>query len=153
MRTLVLLVLMSAIANSAEICRIELKDIGFFGGQDIVLRRTGEVLTRKVTRQPPGKHAPSEIDIRFKLDENKRKDFISDVGSVIKYKEKKRDGIPDEMHTTILIYYDDGSMSIRSKWATDKDEIFDHCYNALLDLLKVNGVVEYSGDERYWVEF
>jgi hypothetical protein len=137
-----LIILMST-AHAADPVKIELRNIhGLYGGQDLVLYRNGEMITRIVQPEKDG-----FIETRYSH-KVKFEKIVGDLNlkQLSKYVEKVRAGIPDEVRPTIIIQLDDGKSLSYSKWEEDQSVFFDPTYRALLDLVNArNGNLEYEG--------
>jgi hypothetical protein len=130
-------------ALAARYSKVELKDIqGLFGGQELVLKSGGDVVTRIVK------------PIKKKLFEKRysgRVNFADivrdlDLPQLELYKETIRDGMPDESRPTIRVSMTNGSVREYSKWDEESDEHFDRIYRKLLKIVRTkNGRLVYSG--------
>jgi len=138
------LLIFSGTAFAASCSKVELRDIqGLFGGQSLVLKSSGEFVTRIVK------------PVHNRLYEKRyvgRVNFAEvvrglDLAQLDHYRETVRAGMPDESRPKIRVWFTNGAVKGYSKWAEDSDEHFDRVYRKLLKLAHAkNGRLVYSGN-------
>jgi hypothetical protein len=137
------LLLLNCNAFAARYSIVELKDIqGLFGGQDLTLKSTGEIVTR-IVKPVKKKLYERRYSGRVNFAETVRD---LDLPQLDHYKETVRPGMPDESRPTIRVRLTTGVVREYSKWAEESDDHFDKVYRKLLKIVRAkNGRLVYSG--------
>jgi hypothetical protein len=118
---------------------LTLRDVaGFSGGHDLALDGDGNLFVLKA------RHNPDHPETRFweqrfhvKLSPPELSTLVACVGTsgIARYRERPRNGVPDEARPIIKVALAGQSPLEVAKWDNDKDVSFDTLYKRLLELV------------------
>ena len=113
---------------------------GLYGGVDVWISETGEVVCRKVIPPKEGEEGLQETRYAFSLSKAQNQKLAKLLGEhdFFTIKTKDRYGVPDEARPAIHVRSADASHAV-AKWAGDRHEDFEAIYSALWEVVELAG--------------
>lgn len=120
-----------------KLTKIDLLDVqGLWGGWEITVKATGEVVVHEVQPTAEGFYRETWLT---QWRPGQAQKFLADVlqTGILDYEEVHRYGLPDEARPVIQLFFEDGHTVSLCKWSNDQDPLFDTAYKMLLNLRPV----------------